>query len=148
MEGLRQRPAASRTGETADRAFNLEQLQNVQQQVAPIFIALGSAAAVIEPVIDKISTAFQQAWAFVQPYHPEDLFVVLYGLALVFFGGVYMTLVASFEAAHQFGWHRIKAACRALYHEWTKARAAFERDNKVRFLPLLPSRSPIFANGT
>lgn len=128
MEGLRQRPKAAAS---TDRAFNLSQLQAVQEQAAPIFVFLASVAAVIEPVADKLSDFLQLAWTIVQPYHPEDLFVVLYGLGLVFFGGVYMTLVASLEAAHQFGWDRIKAASHAFYQEWKNARAAFERDNQV-----------------
>lgn len=113
---------------TTDRAFNLAQ---VQQSAGPIFVALATVVDVIEPVADKVSGLVQTGWKMLEPYHPEDLFVALYGFLLVFFGGVYMTLVASFEAAHIFGWDRIKVAVAALYHEWTKARAAFERDNKV-----------------
>lgn len=45
-----------------------------------------------------------------------------------------MTLVASVEAAHQFGWERIKLATTALYIESAKASRAFERDNKVCYL--------------
>lgn len=145
LDGLRQRMAPLASGledlrqrvqpaepKTTDRALNLQQLKNVQQQVAPIFVALASFVEVVEPVADKVSDLIRAAWSALQPYHPEDLFVAVYGLVLVFFGGIYMTLVASVEAAHQFGWDRIKFAGNALYHEWTKARAAFERDNKVR----------------
>lgn len=117
--------------ETTDRAFNLEQLRLAQEQVAPVFVLLANVVAVVEPIADKIAELFTAVWHALEPYNPEDLFVAVYGLFLVFFGGVYMTLVASFEAAHLFGWDRIKLACRALYVEWTKARAAFERDNKI-----------------
>lgn len=117
--------------------------------MAPFFVALASFTEKIEPVVNVIADAVRAAWLALQPYHPEDLFVALYGFFLVFFGGIFMTLVASVEAAHQFGWDRIKRAATALYHEWTKARAAFERDNKVRLLHsllaslALPFRFPL-----
>lgn len=147
MEGLRERARGVRhtmhsvsdsvqsamrdEPQTTDRGFNLEQVKRVQESAAPIFVALATVVDVVEPIADKISEAISVVWKALEPYNPEDLFVALYGLLLVFFGGVYMTLVASFEAAHIFGWDRIKLAGAALYHEWTKARAAFERDNKV-----------------
>lgn len=114
-----------------ERAFNIEQLRRAQEHIAPVFVYLAKVVDAVEPVADRISAFVKAAWKALEPYHPEDLFVALYGFFLVFFGGVYMTLVATFEAAHLFGWHRIQVACRCLYTEWTKARAAFERDNKV-----------------
>lgn len=114
--------------QTQDRAFNLAQ---VHDTVSPLFVALATIVGAVEPILDRVSDLVQTVWKALEPYHPEDLFVALYGFLLVFFGGVYMTLVASFEAAHIFGWANIKMAVRALYYEWGKARAAFERDNKV-----------------
>lgn len=120
--------------QTKERVFNLEQLKAAQEHVAPVFVAISKIVEVIEPVVDKIVDLVQIIWEKLEPYNPEDLFVAIYGLLLVFFGGIYMTLVASFEAAHQFGWDKIKLATRALYHEWSKARIAFERDDKVRLI--------------
>lgn len=116
---------------TNERALNIEQLRRAQEHVAPVFVFLAKIIDAVEPVADRISAFIKAAWKALEPYHPEDLFVALYGFFLVFFGGVYMTLVATFEAAHLFGWHRIQTACQCLYTEWTKARAAFEHDNKV-----------------
>lgn len=42
-----------------------------------------------------------------------------------------MTIVASAEAAYQFGWEKIYVSLQALYEQWTKASKAFELDNKV-----------------
>lgn len=113
------------------RAFNIERLRRNQEHIAPLFVVLAMVVDAVEPVADRISTIIKAGWKALEPYHTEDLFLILYGVFLVFFGGNYMTLVATFEAAHLFGWHRIKTACRCLYIEWTRARAAFERDNKV-----------------
>lgn len=147
FEGLRQR-ASSKAKETLDsihsasqptsvqqqdRAFNLESVKAVQEKAAPLFVFLASVLEAVEPAVDAITKGLTVVWTALEPYHPEDLFVALCGLFLVFFGGVFMTLVASCEAAHQFGWDRIKCASSALYVEWTKARAAFERDNKVSY---------------
>lgn len=121
-----QQPAQQ--SEQADRAFNLEQ---VSETVTPVFVFLASVLEKVEPIADAIIDTLQSIWNALQPYHPQDLFTAVYGLLLVFFGGVFMTLIAAFEAAHQFGWDRIKLSFTALYREWTKARAAFQRDNKV-----------------
>lgn len=114
-----------------DRAFNLQSVQQLQASAAPIFVTIATVLEKLQPVIQTISAVGESIWTAIEPYHPEDLLLALYGMFLIFFGGVFMTLVASFEAAHIFGWDRIQVAVRALYTEWTKARLAFERDNKV-----------------
>jgi len=126
----RERANLSKTPETTDRAFNIAQ---ISETAGPFFVFLAGILEKVEPIADVVSNALSTAWTALQPYHPEDLFVALYGFFLVFFGGVYMTLIASLEAAHLFGWDRIKVAFAALYVEWVRARAAFERDNKVPF---------------
>lgn len=126
---LRRRRSHPQT-DTSSAALNFA---SIQQQVGPFFVQLATAYSTIEPAITTIISLIQQIWTFLQPYHPEDLVVALYGFFLVFFGGVFMTLVACAEAAHQFGWPRIRAACSALYHEAHNARLAFERDNNVSY---------------
>lgn len=125
---LRQRRGAP---ETDDRALNLESIQRLQEQVGPIFVQVATLLEKVQPVIAQVSGTCRTIWDMLQPYHPHELFSALYGFFLVFFGGVYMTLVASVEAAHQFGWPNIKVSVKALYQEWTIAYEAFERDNKV-----------------
>lgn len=110
------------------RAFDVAALQ---QQVAPIFVKVADALEVVSPLLTQVYDAGIKVWEFFEPYHPEDLAQVVYGFFLVFFGGVFMTLVASVEAAYQFGWVKIKTAVLALYREAQKARIAYERDNQV-----------------
>lgn len=130
---LRQRYKAASNGATAeDRALSLESFRQLQEQASPVFVTIANVMEKIDPVLDMIYANLLAVWEVLQPYHPEDLFVALYGFFLVFFGGVFMTLVASAEAAHQFGWDRIKESLLSLSTEWTKARVAFEHDNKVR----------------
>lgn len=94
----------------------------------------------LQPVIDQVSQNAVKVWTMLQPYHPQDLIPALYGLFLVFFGGVFMTIVASAEAAYQFGWEKINVSLHALYEQWTKASKAFELDNKVSFFTKTHSR--------
>lgn len=117
-----------------ERALNFQQISKLSESAGPVFVFLGKALQNLEPIVDNIYHTVQQVWTALEPYNPEDLAFAFYGLALVFFGGVYMTLVASLEAAHLFGWAKIKAATRALYVEFTRAKIAFDKDNKVRIL--------------
>ena len=48
-----------------------------------------------------------------------------------------MTLVASIEAAHIFGWPKIKTSLQALQLQWRAAVDAFERDSQVS--PITPA---------
>lgn len=127
----RYRPAPSNAA-TEDRALSLESFKQLQEQASPVFVTLANVMEKIDPILNMVYTNLLAAWEALQPYHPEDLFVALYGFFLVFFGGVFMTLVASAEAAHQFGWDRIKVSIMSLSSEWAKARVAFEHDNRVR----------------
>lgn len=122
--------------EESDRSvcgLNLESFRQVQDQAGPFFVSVASVLEKLSPLLNGVYDLLLTVWKTVQPYHPEDLFMAIYGFFLVFFGGVFMTLVASAEAAYQFGWHRIKEPILSLSSEWAKARIAFERDNKVRF---------------
>lgn len=152
MEGLRRRAADAKgvlsdiggaykeLGETAqqdaptrgNRDINLQNLTQLSEKAGPVFRVIGGVLEQIEPFLEAVSVVVRQIWKVIEPYHPEDLLTAVYGLALVFFGGVFMTLVASFEAAHLFGWDKIRVSTKALYIEWCNTRAAFERDNKVR----------------
>lgn len=130
LRSLRQR----RSGvETDSRAINFDSLRRVQEQAGPIFVQLAAVLEKVEPVITQITGCANTVWIALQPYHPLELFPALYGFFLVFFGGIFMTLVASLEAAHQFGWNNIKYSLIDLNQEWKVARIAFERDNKVSY---------------
>lgn len=131
----RYRPERNNTA-TEDRALSLESFKQLQEQASPVFVTIANVMEKIEPIFDTVYTNLLAVWGALQPYHPEDLFVALYGFFLVFFGGVFMTLVASAEAAHQFGWDRIKDSLMSLSSEWAKARVAFEHDNRVCQPPL------------
>lgn len=126
-------PPRHEASNQADRSFDNEMLKNMQVQVAPIFQVIGTIIETMRPFIDILTSIANNIWQALQPYHPEDLAFALYGLILVFYGGIFMTLVASFEAAHQFGWRRIRIACSALHREWVRVRIALERDNKVSY---------------
>ena len=134
---LRQRRNGAESG---DRAINLDTIRQFQETAAPIFVQLASVLAKVEPMIYTVTETLENVWAFLQPYHPKQLFPALYGLFLVFFGGVYMTIVASAEAAYQFGWDKIQVSMISLYEEWAKASRAFQRDNKVSFHSIICPR--------
>lgn len=119
-------------GKPVERSLNFEQVTALTARAGPFFLFLGNALQHIEPVVRTAQSYGQQLWTALEPYHPEDLCYAVYGLCLVFFGGIFMTLVAALEAVHIFGWPKLNVAFRALYNEWNRAAIAFERDNKVR----------------
>ncbi|PXF48251.1 hypothetical protein BWQ96_01940 [Gracilariopsis chorda] len=97
----------------------------------PALRFLAASFEKVEPIAESIAHAISWSWTTLHRYHGEDALLAMYGVLLVFFGGVYMTLVACFEAAYQFGWQRIKKALQALYIEWSKARRALLKHSKI-----------------
>lgn len=141
-DSILRRRTANEASSSADRALNLDSIRRLQESAGPFFVQLAALLEKLQPVIDQVSQTATKVWALLQPYHPHDLIPALYGLFLVFFGGVFMTIVASAEAAYQFGWEKIYVALYALYEQWTKASKAFELDNKVSSF-FLPFFSPV-----
>lgn len=128
MQALRQRTKAVQTkiqlrNKAESKNQNVDQLQLV--------IVLAQVLHVIQPYADKLASLIAQAADFLTKHHAQDLLQAVYGLALCFFGGVFVTTIAAIEAANLFGADKIQTAFRQLHREWSAARLAFELDNKI-----------------
>lgn len=111
--------------------LNMDQVVALQAKAEKLYTAVADMMVLAEPYFHMASSYGQQAWMVIEPYHPQELATAAYGLTLVFFGGIFMTLVASCEAVHIFGWDKIKSSFNRLYKQWVLAAAAFEEDNQV-----------------
>jgi hypothetical protein len=137
MQALRQRTkgasslarkaqaAATANGSTVKRRPSMEVAEEVQ-----FVIVFTRVLEAVTPYADMVYAAVMRTWDLLEEHHAHDLLVALYGVALCFFGGVFMTVVAAVEAAHLFGWDKISIALRKLHCEWRSARIAFEEDNR------------------
>jgi hypothetical protein len=55
------------------------------------------------PVFLMLRGKCEEAWKLAEPYHPEDFFPALLGLAMVFFGGDFPVLIAAVTAFRETG---------------------------------------------
>ncbi|KAG5175539.1 hypothetical protein JKP88DRAFT_338307 [Tribonema minus] len=111
---------------TADR------LADVLIQLKPVFTHLEALTERAQPLLTNAELQARSAWAGLQPYHPEALGPILLGLALVFAGGAFPTLVTAVEAVRVSGtWPGVVDACGALRANYKAARAAQEKDDQV-----------------
>jgi hypothetical protein len=69
-------------------------------------------------------------WKQLEPYNPEQFFPLIAGLAMCFFGGSYLTLIAAVEAVRLSVWDRLYAALQVLYKNYKLAQEANKKDNQ------------------
>lgn len=124
-EGFRRKAQAIAHGQELERRSSLEEAEQMQ-----VVIVVTRIVTVLSPFVDVTYNAMIRLWDLMEENHAQDLLVALYGFALCFFGGVFMTVVAAAEAAHLFGWEKISFSLHKLNCEWRAARIAFERDNR------------------
>lgn len=122
--GLRRKVQAVANGQEMERRSSLEEAEQMQ-----VVIVVTRIITIVSPFVDWTYNALIRLWDLMEENHAQDLLVAMYGFALCFFGGVFMTVVAAAEAAHLFGWEKISFALHKLHCEWRTARIAFERDN-------------------
>ena len=67
-------------------------------KAAPFLGAAGAGVEVAMPYAEKAYEKIMAFWEFLQPYHPEDMACVIFGLFMCFFGGEFPALIKSFKA--------------------------------------------------
>lgn len=123
--GLMRKAQAAANGKALEHRSSLEEAEQLQ-----VVIVVTRVFTVLSPYFDWTYNTVLRMWNLMEEHHAQDLLVALYGFALCFFGGVFMTVVAAAEAAHLFGWEKISFALHKLHCEWRTARIAFEHDNR------------------
>ena len=83
------------------------------------------------PYCVKAYEGGQKLWVKLQPYDPEQFFPLLFGLVLCFFGGSYLTLIATVEAIRLTVWDRMVKAVKTIYEQYKTAKEASEKDDQV-----------------
>ncbi|KAA8497391.1 hypothetical protein FVE85_1120 [Porphyridium purpureum] len=115
--------------QVGDRSIDFKQ---IQKKVGPIAVMIGE---ILMKGVDLISWVVDEygddVMHFVEKYHVDELGPALWGLAMTFFGGVYMVLISAIEAANIFGMHRVVASLQGLWKQIKVAKVAYEKDNLV-----------------
>jgi len=108
-----------------------EWLKPYASKIAPLFAHFGTAINFITPYWNqgKIYALAAQTW--IEPYHPEDLFPMAFGLVLIFFGGYFVTTIACIEAFRISGWDRFRDGILALWEDYQAFKQASDKDDAV-----------------
>ncbi|GBG27057.1 Hypothetical Protein FCC1311_032802 [Hondaea fermentalgiana] len=104
-------------------------------QVVPIVLKIeeGIAAAVlfIMPYVKMANEAYEEFLVALEPYGPKEIMGMLYGLALMFFGGSYISTIATLEAIDQGGRKDLVHAIKELHEQATSVRDANRTDDQL-----------------
>lgn len=104
---------------------------NEQEKNLECLIILAQVLEVVQPYADQVFSFASRLVDFLTQNQAKELLIALYGVALCFFGGVFVTTISALEAANLFGRDKIQLAFSQLHREWRAARLAFEKDNKI-----------------
>lgn len=108
-----------------------EQVQPYLMKAAPAMALIGTVLEMAYPYWLKVYALGEQVYAFLEPYHPEDMACVGAGLFMAFFGGEYPALITAVEAYRQIGFEPTLKALRALWRDLKTVQEAMEKDDKV-----------------
>jgi len=92
---------------------------------------LATAFSAIEPFIDTATAKATQLWKKIEPYHPLDWSLVIFGLLCCFVGGDFVTLIAAVEAFRMAGWSNMQKNLNVLYENYKIALDASHKDDEV-----------------
>ena len=73
----------------------------------------------------------KEGYALLQPYHPEQYLPLATGLIMCFFGGSYLTIIATIECVRLGVWQRLYTGLKILYENYLKAEEASKKDDAV-----------------
>lgn len=73
------------------------------EKAAPVLAGAAALLTALLPLLGRAYGAAQDVWAALEPYHPEDLLCVVFGLFMCFFGGEFPALIVAVEAYRQIG---------------------------------------------
>jgi hypothetical protein len=101
------------------------------RQAKPAVVAIANGIDVAWPYVVKAYDAIMNFWEMLQPYNPQQFFPLLLGIALCFFGGSYLTLVAAAEAVRLSVWDKLSKSLSVLYDNYKKAAAESKKDDDI-----------------
>lgn len=74
---------------------------------------------------------YQQFLEIIEPYGANEVFKIITGFAMMFFGGFFITTVAVWEAIHQGGQERFATNMKMLGEQFKKLKEANEEDDQL-----------------
>lgn len=99
------------------------------EKAGPYIAKAGELLDKAEPYVLAFIAYCQHIWTKLEPYHPMEFLPAIVGFILVFFGGNFFTLCATFEAYRLVGYDKTKEALVDLYHSYTVAIEASRKDD-------------------
>jgi len=125
------RTSKSSSTATSVNAMVEEKLSPIVEKIMPVINVLTNALNATWPYVQKAIAFVEEVQKKLEPYHPEELVNVFFGLFLVFFGGMYLTLLATVEAYRMCGWSQTKQYLLDLYADYIVVRDASRKDDLV-----------------
>jgi len=92
---------------------------------------VGAAVDAAAPFVVMAATAAKAAWVALEPYHPEELFCVILGVFMCFFGGEFPAVITAVEAYRQIGYEPTLVALKALWADFQQVQAKSAEDDAV-----------------
>jgi len=105
---------------------------NVKTAVDAVALPLGYLGATVDAAAPFAAFAYEggkACWKALEPYHPEELFCVLVGVFMCFFGGEFPAVITAVEAYRQIGFEPTLKALRVLWADFQKVQAKFKEDD-------------------
>lgn len=100
-------------------------------KVTPVLVGVADFLDKLWPHIANLIGQAFKFYAYIEPYHPEQYVPLIAGLAMCFFGGSYLLLVAAIEAVRMSAWDKVKSSTQVLYSNAKKALEAKKKDDTV-----------------
>lgn len=101
------------------------------RSVKPVVVGVADFIDAAWPYVMRLYDLCVQLWIMLEPYNPQQFFPVIAGLAMVFFGGSYLTIIAAAEAVRLSVWERLSTSVRVLHKNYLLAKEANAKDNSV-----------------
>ena len=99
------------------------------ESAAPGLAAVAAVVTAALPYAGKIYQVGLDAYAALEPYHPEDLVTVVFGLFMCFFGGEFPALITAVEAYRQIGFEPTWKALKLLAEDVDNVAQACKADD-------------------
>lgn len=106
-----------------------EPMQGYVKKAAPVIAMVGAGVEAAVPYLRQGYEKCMALWEALQPYHPEDMTCVLFGVFMCFFGGEFPMLITAVEAYRQVGFESTRRALQMLWEDYSAVHAACLEDD-------------------
>jgi hypothetical protein len=97
------------------------------KQCEPALKAVIKVIVIVAPMYQKLYVTAYEIYVKL----PYNIIVMIFGIALCFFGGTYVASIAAIEAFRQLGWEKVKEEIIVVYEQTQLVLAASKKDDEV-----------------